>query len=72
VVTYPLNWHNLTKVSYMPSVQGPYSQYFVAYEWARQGRVLHSTRLERLVRYERPSLLDPFVTLKRSVENTAH
>jgi hypothetical protein len=55
----------------MPSVQGPYSQYFVAYEWARQGRVLHSTRLERLVRYERPSLLDPFVTLKRSVENTA-
>jgi hypothetical protein len=42
-------------------------RFFVTYKWTQKVRVLHYTRLERLVRDTRSSVLDPFVTYKENV-----
>jgi hypothetical protein len=40
--------------------------FFVTYAWAQKYVVLHNTRVERLARYKRSSLLVPFMNHEKS------
>jgi hypothetical protein len=39
---------------------------FVTYEWPPKARALHNTRLERLARDKKSSLLGPFVSYEEN------